>query len=65
MTFSLSGFTIPDATAGTEPTFVIKTRWFTEFTADVDNDCGCEVAYYDIDRYEGFKFTVGEPTEKL
>ena len=66
VTFSLSGFTIPDATQGATPTFVIKTRWSTEFPTDNDTrECKCEVAFYDIDRYEGFSFTVGEPTEKL
>ena len=54
--FTLSGFTIPDATAGTTPTFTIKTRWYTDFTSEAER--GFDRAYYDIDSYLGFSLTI-------
>ena len=63
VTFSLSGLTIPDATAGTTPTFTVKTRWYTDFTSEADR--GYDRVYYDIDSYLGYSLTIGSATEKL
>ena len=63
VTVSLSGLTIPDSTAGTTPTFTVKTRWYTDFTSEADR--GYDRVYYDIDSYLGYSLTIGSATEKL
>ena len=61
VTFSLSGFTIPDDSVGASPSFTVKTRWYTDFTSATAPE-GFVRSYYDIDSYLGFSLTITAAT---